>query len=718
MDVDQYAAARYGRLIEHAVLLGCTDAQARAHVDQVLRDHRRQIRRAEDPDPLVREALERAITRDAGAGAPTGRCAALGVVAVAVAIGVDAGHPAAGRAGAVAVRHGRRPGQPAARAAGLPRRAPRDRRVRAAGTGARLGPARRARRRTRGDGDGADRPTVRHHLPRAVRRPLGRVAVRVLRARWQATVVRERRPARHRQRTTRSPSPRSRRGTPGRWDDRVRPDRRGRPPARLDRDRPARAARRRPGAAARLVRRTPPGAGRSTGSALRIEVDRQTRNDEGTSAHSRSTSTGTGDAIDSVVVYSAKFQSGAAHLRREFPDHGRTLADGGHVDFDQYVAARYGRLIEHAVLLGCAEGEAGTYVDQVLLEQRKADPQGRGPRPAGPRGPRAGDHGRPGAPEPDRAVRRARRWSRWPWRSGVALTYRPPPEPMPSLFALDGDQAQQLLEDQGYDVVLRPGAGLRAARPGARLRPAGRRAGAEGRDRDGADRRPVRAPLRGARTPTAPPPGGSSRFALGGAPPEFAEHGAAARRRQRSRDVPRATSAVDRERWGEAFDLIAGAARPDRADRQRHAGAAGRPSPCRPPSGAACRGRPRPGCGGAAFRDRPARPRGDAGLPADDRPLPHRIARSTRSSSTRPRPSSALVTRPASDRGGCPAAVDVVGHHDRPEPGPGHEPRADHHHRQARPQVGVDVAGLVVLLVAEDAHQHQDHAVRRRAARR
>ena len=35
------------------------------------------------------------------------------------------------------------------------------------------------------------------------------------------------------------------------------------------------------------------------------------------------------------------------------------------MDFDEYVAARYGRLIEHAVLLGCAEGEAGTYVDQV-----------------------------------------------------------------------------------------------------------------------------------------------------------------------------------------------------------------------------------------------------------------------------------------------------------------------------------------------------------------
>ena len=36
------------------------------------------------------------------------------------------------------------------------------------------------------------------------------------------------------------------------------------------------------------------------------------------------------------------------------------------------------------------------------------------------------------------------------------LADRPPTEPMPSLFALDGPQAQQLLEQQGYDVELRP----------------------------------------------------------------------------------------------------------------------------------------------------------------------------------------------------------------------------------------------------------------------
>ena len=125
------------------------------------------------------------------------------------------------------------------------------------------------------------------------------------------------------------------------------------------------------------------------------------------------------------------------------------------MDFDQYVAARYGRLIEHAVLLGCAEGEAGTYVDRVLLEQRKRIRR---------------------TDDPDALVHEAleRAISGSPERSRrigplvavglvvvavavvAGLTYRPPPRPVPSLFALDGSQAQRLLEDQGYDVLLRP----------------------------------------------------------------------------------------------------------------------------------------------------------------------------------------------------------------------------------------------------------------------
>ena len=123
------------------------------------------------------------------------------------------------------------------------------------------------------------------------------------------------------------------------------------------------------------------------------------------------------------------------------------------MDFDQYVAARYGRLVEHAVLLGCAEGEEGGYVDQVLREQRKRIRR---------------------AEDPDPLVREAleRAISGTPERSrrtgplvavvlvvvavavAVVVTYRPPPDSMPSLFALTGDQAEQLLERQGYDVSL------------------------------------------------------------------------------------------------------------------------------------------------------------------------------------------------------------------------------------------------------------------------
>ncbi len=125
------------------------------------------------------------------------------------------------------------------------------------------------------------------------------------------------------------------------------------------------------------------------------------------------------------------------------------------MDFDQYVVARYGRLIEHAVLLGCAEGEAGAYVDQVLLDQRKRIRRAEDPDPLVLE---ALERALSGTPD--------RRSRTGPFVAaglvavavavGVALTYRAPPEPMPSLFALSGSQAEELLEDQGFDVVLRP----------------------------------------------------------------------------------------------------------------------------------------------------------------------------------------------------------------------------------------------------------------------
>jgi len=125
------------------------------------------------------------------------------------------------------------------------------------------------------------------------------------------------------------------------------------------------------------------------------------------------------------------------------------------VDFDHYVAARYGRLIEHAVLLGCAEGEAGTLVDRVLLEERKQIRRAEDPDPLVRE---ALERAISGTPE-------TRRRRGGPLLAlgvvlaavavGSVLAYRPAPERLPSLFALDGNEARQLLEDDGFSVQLR-----------------------------------------------------------------------------------------------------------------------------------------------------------------------------------------------------------------------------------------------------------------------
>jgi len=125
------------------------------------------------------------------------------------------------------------------------------------------------------------------------------------------------------------------------------------------------------------------------------------------------------------------------------------------VELDQYVAARYGRLIEHAVLLGCAEGEAGAVVDRVLLEQRKRIRKAEDPDPLVREALEhaiAGTPARPSRTGPLVAIGVVALAA----IIGVALTYRPPPDSVPSLFALDGDQAEQLLQDHGYDVQVRP----------------------------------------------------------------------------------------------------------------------------------------------------------------------------------------------------------------------------------------------------------------------
>jgi hypothetical protein len=125
------------------------------------------------------------------------------------------------------------------------------------------------------------------------------------------------------------------------------------------------------------------------------------------------------------------------------------------MNVDEYVAARYGRLLERAVELGAEEGLAAEYVDQVLLDQQKAIR-------------RADD------PDPvvyaalERAVLRIPEPARSPWpfvglglvAIGIAvaavLAQDPVTEPMPALFGYTGEQAERLLEADGYDVVLRP----------------------------------------------------------------------------------------------------------------------------------------------------------------------------------------------------------------------------------------------------------------------
>ncbi|WP_372735084.1 hypothetical protein [Nocardioides sp.] len=128
---------------------------------------------------------------------------------------------------------------------------------------------------------------------------------------------------------------------------------------------------------------------------------------------------------------------------------------------EEYVAARYGRLLEYAVELGAPEGLAHEYVDQVLLDQQRAIRRAEDPDPVV----------RAALEEAIRGPRREGR-SPWPLVGGVlgaiavlvalTLTMDPYTEPMPSLFGHTGPEAQELLEGEGYEVVLRP---LRACEP-------------------------------------------------------------------------------------------------------------------------------------------------------------------------------------------------------------------------------------------------------------
>jgi hypothetical protein len=125
------------------------------------------------------------------------------------------------------------------------------------------------------------------------------------------------------------------------------------------------------------------------------------------------------------------------------------------MNVNEYVAARYGRLLERAVELGAPEGTAAEYVDQVLLDERKAISRAEDPDPHVYE---ALERAVLNLPTPGR--------SPWPYVGvgltvvavvvGLALTQDPETEPMPPLFGYSGEQASRLLEDQGYEVVLRP----------------------------------------------------------------------------------------------------------------------------------------------------------------------------------------------------------------------------------------------------------------------
>lgn len=124
------------------------------------------------------------------------------------------------------------------------------------------------------------------------------------------------------------------------------------------------------------------------------------------------------------------------------------------MNVDEYVAARYGRLLERAVELGAEEGLAAEYVDQVLLDQRRAIVKADDPDPLV-------------YDALERAVLRLPEPARSPWpfvgvglaaiavTVGVLLTQEPAASPMPSLFGSTGDQARERLEAAGYDVLLR-----------------------------------------------------------------------------------------------------------------------------------------------------------------------------------------------------------------------------------------------------------------------
>ena len=369
------------------------------------------------------------------------------------------------------------------------------------------------------------------------------------------------------------------------------------------------------------------------------------------------------------------------------------------MDFDQYVAARYGRLIEHAVLLGCAEGEAGTCVDRVLLEQRKQISRAEDPDPLVRE---ALERAISGAPERSRRIGPlvAIGFALVAIAVGAGLTYRPPPRPVPSLFALDASQAQRLLEEHGYDVQLRP---ARSCEPeglvlgsdpptGARVRE-----GATVMVRTAAPSDVYCEALSLARSDAWD----FVSFALGHDTPPFAKRV----RLLVSGSMPRtftAEEAATGGRWDEAFDLIAAAAHP--AAPTSTGMPALRTDVTIPPD-VWC-GVPRPPETGRRFALRlqidPRAPRSVEGCPLTiDLYRSERVIDTVVVYPARETGAEDGLTGPSPNRGlavgRAPVVgrLDMFGYNDRLQPRPGEEHRGRDHQREARPQVGVHVAGLL-----------------------
>lgn len=136
------------------------------------------------------------------------------------------------------------------------------------------------------------------------------------------------------------------------------------------------------------------------------------------------------------------------------------------MDFDAYVGARRGRLIEHAVGAGCPADDAPALVEEVLARQRRRIARAEDPHPEL----LAAVDRALSPPAPRRTLGRRGRLLLGVAAGAVVLaagTVAVLPEPpvvetLPSTFGLQAEAAQRRLEQAGYGVRLQP---VRACEP-------------------------------------------------------------------------------------------------------------------------------------------------------------------------------------------------------------------------------------------------------------